>query len=207
MALNPAEVAAAQLDPVSPKLSSSRPCHGLTVNLAVQTGSRSAPRAASYLLRSLLTDNQLITWITDPTRFDVGNVDKHSLLLAPAERADVIVDFSQYRRQDLDPLQRCSRGIPCPVPSYDYYLGAPDMSPNGAPAILPGYGPNTRTIMQVKVAAVHSGSCLQPVSAEGGFPASCGRLGCVRIRPAPDHRRSGGLQLGLWYQLCCKQLV
>ena len=29
---------------------------------------------------------QPTTWITDPTRFDVGNVDKHSLLLAPAER-------------------------------------------------------------------------------------------------------------------------
>jgi len=27
----------------------------------------------------------------------VGNVDQHSLLLAPAERADVIVDFSQFR--------------------------------------------------------------------------------------------------------------
>ncbi len=36
------------------------------------------------------------TWITDPTRFDVGNVDQHSLLLAPAERADVVVDFSAY---------------------------------------------------------------------------------------------------------------
>ena len=32
---------------------------------------------------------QPTTWITDPTRFDVGNVDKHSLLLAPAERGDV----------------------------------------------------------------------------------------------------------------------
>ena len=34
-------------------------------------------------------------------RFDVGNVDQHSLLLAPAERADVIVDFSQYRGKTL----------------------------------------------------------------------------------------------------------
>ena len=30
---------------------------------------------------------------------------------------------------------------------------APRSSPNGAPTILPGYGPNTRTIMQVKIAA------------------------------------------------------
>ena len=38
------------------------------------------------------------------------------------------------------------------VASYDYYTGAPDLSPNGAPTVLPGYGPNTRTIMQVYVA-------------------------------------------------------
>ena len=27
-------------------------------------------------------------------RFDVGNVDAHALLIAPAERADTVVDFS-----------------------------------------------------------------------------------------------------------------
>ena len=57
-----------------------------------RTGSRSArgrvPAGADD------RQNQPITFITDPTRFDVGNVDQHSLLLAPAERADVIVDFS-----------------------------------------------------------------------------------------------------------------
>ena len=57
---------------------------------------------------------QFTTWITDPTRFDVGLVDKHSLLLAPAERADVIVDFSAVRRQDADPLQRRPGGVPRP---------------------------------------------------------------------------------------------
>jgi len=33
--------------------------------------------------------NQPITWITDPTRFDFGNVDKDSMLIAPTERSDV----------------------------------------------------------------------------------------------------------------------
>ena len=62
-----------------------------------RAGSRSAPRAASCRPRSSCP-NQPTTWITDPTRFDVGNVDQHSLLLAPAERADVIVDFSPVPR-------------------------------------------------------------------------------------------------------------
>ena len=101
----------------------------------------------------MVVPNQPITWITDPTRFDVGNVDKHSLLLAPAERADVIVDFSQFAGKTLILYNDAPAAFPARVASYDYYTGAPDLSPAGAPATLPGYGPNTRTIMQVKVAA------------------------------------------------------
>jgi FtsP/CotA-like multicopper oxidase with cupredoxin domain len=93
------------------------------------------------------------TWITDPTRFDVGNVDQHSLLLAPAERADVIVDFSAYRGKTLILYNDAPAAFPARVPGYDYYTGGPDLTPSGAPTTLPGYGPNTRTIMQVKVSS------------------------------------------------------
>ena len=106
-----------------------------------------------FLPAPVVVRQQPITWITDPTRFDVGNVDLHSLLLAPAERADVIVDFSDYAGKTLILYNDAPAAFPARVPSYDYYTGAPDLSPVGAPPILPGYGPNTRTIMQVKVAA------------------------------------------------------
>ncbi|NUU17595.1 multicopper oxidase domain-containing protein [Cellulomonas humilata] len=102
---------------------------------------------------TVIDGQQPTTWITDPTRFDVGNVDKHSLLLAPAERADVIVDFSKFAGSTLILYNDAPAAFPARVPSYDYYTGAPDLSPVGAPAILPGYGPNTRTVMQVKIAA------------------------------------------------------
>lgn len=102
---------------------------------------------------AVIDGQQPTTWITDPTRFDVGNVDKHSLLLAPAERADVIVDFSKFAGSTLILYNDAPAAFPARVPSYDYYTGAPDLSPVGAPAIMPGYGPNTRTVMQVKIAA------------------------------------------------------
>jgi FtsP/CotA-like multicopper oxidase with cupredoxin domain len=101
---------------------------------------------------TVVDGQQPTTWVTDPTRFDVGNVDLHSLLLAPAERADVIVDFSKFAGKTLILYNDAPAAFPARVPSYDYYTGAPDMSPNGAAAIVPGYGPNTRTIMQVKIA-------------------------------------------------------
>ncbi len=85
----------------------------------------------------------------------VTNVSNKNLMLGPAERADVIVDFSQVN------LAACSNIIlyndsPAPVPAfdprYDYYTGDPDQtSTGGAPTTAAGYGPNTRTIMQFRV--------------------------------------------------------
>jgi FtsP/CotA-like multicopper oxidase with cupredoxin domain len=146
VALNPAELAAAQTDPVvfpTPDTTWS-PAGPSWIQIGTEGGFLPAP---------VVIPNQPITWITDPTRFDVGNVDQHSLLLAPAERADVIVDFSQYAGQTLILYNDAPAAFPARVPQYDYYTGAPDLSPAGAPPILPGYGPNTRTIMQVVVAA------------------------------------------------------
>jgi FtsP/CotA-like multicopper oxidase with cupredoxin domain len=154
VALNPAEVEAAQTDPnVSPSAIQSYvdPISHLTVNLAgpdwIQIGTE-----GGFLPAPVVVDGQQVTtWITDPTRFDVGNVDQHSLLVAPAERADVIVDFSKFAGKTLILYNDAPAAFPARVSTYDYYTGAPDMSPVGAPSILPGYGPNTRTIMQVKV--------------------------------------------------------
>ena len=199
VALNPAELAAAQLDPnVFPTPDTSvSPAGPSWIQIGTEGGFLPAP---------VVVPNQPITWIIDPTRFDVGNVDQHSLLLAPAERADVIVDFSQFAGKTLILYNDAPAAFPARVPSYDYYTGAPDLSPIGAPTILPGYGPNTRTIMQVKVAA-SAGTRLQPDDAADGLPAQSGRLGRVRVRPAPDHRRAGRLQLGLRHELRRGRLI
>ncbi len=145
VALKPAEVAAAQTDPVvTPTPDTTWSPKGPSwVQIGTEGGFLPAP---------VIVPAHETTWITDPTRFDVGNVDQHSLLLAPAERADVIVDFSQYRGKTLILYNDAPAAFPARVPGYDYYTGGPDMTPAGAPTTLPGYGPNTRTVMQVKVA-------------------------------------------------------
>ena len=147
VALKASEVAAAQTDPAgvvpSPDLGLS-PAGPDWVQIGTEGGFLPAP--------AVIDGQQVTTWITDPTRFDVGNVDQHSLAMAPAERADVIVDFSQYAGQTLILYNDAPAAWPARVPTYDYYTGYPDQSPNGPAMILPGYGPNTRTIMQVKVA-------------------------------------------------------
>ncbi len=82
----------------------------------------------------------------------VLNIATKALLLGPAERADVIVDFSAYAGKTLI----LYNDAPAPTPAfdtrYDYYTGDPDQTETGgAPTTLEGYGPNTRTIMQIKV--------------------------------------------------------
>ncbi|HWU38152.1 MAG TPA: hypothetical protein VN203_10955, partial [Candidatus Acidoferrum sp.] len=84
----------------------------------------------------------------------VTNVAVHGLWLGPAERADVIVDFSQFLGRTLI----LYNDAPAPAPAFDsrndYFTGDGDQSPiGGSPNTQPGYGPNTRTIMQIVVDA------------------------------------------------------
>jgi len=85
----------------------------------------------------------------------VLNVLNKSLFLGPAERADVIIDFSNVPDGSKLILYNDS---PAPVPGfdprYDYYTGDPDQTTTGgAPSTVPGYGPNTRTLMQFQVSS------------------------------------------------------
>jgi FtsP/CotA-like multicopper oxidase with cupredoxin domain len=82
----------------------------------------------------------------------VTNTSSVSLSLMPAERADVIVDFTAFAGDTLILYNDAPAPYPAFDPRYDYYTGDPDQSGvGGAPTTLAGFGPNTRTIMQVKV--------------------------------------------------------
>ncbi len=83
----------------------------------------------------------------------VLNVLGHAVYLGPAERADVIVDFSQVPPGSKLILYN---DAPAPVPAFDprndYFTGSQDnSSTGGAQPTVAGYGPNTRTIMQIQI--------------------------------------------------------
>ncbi|MCX9025836.1 MAG: PGF-pre-PGF domain-containing protein [Candidatus Methanoperedens sp.] len=85
----------------------------------------------------------------------VTNVLEKALFMGGAERADVIVDFTEVPDNSTLILYSDS---PIPVtgadPRYDYFTDDPDNTiTGGAPSTIPGYGPNTRTIMQIRVNA------------------------------------------------------
>ncbi len=81
------------------------------------------------------------------------NVREKALFLDPAERAEVIVDFSQVPDNSTLILYN---DAPTPVagadPRYDYFTDGPDNTiTGGAPSTISGYGPNIRTLMQFRV--------------------------------------------------------
>jgi FtsP/CotA-like multicopper oxidase with cupredoxin domain len=93
----------------------------------------------------------------------VGSVSEKNLFLAPAERADLIVDFSRYAGQTIILYNDAPAPVPAGDPRNDFYTGNPDNSGGGGHAsTLPGYGPNTRTIMQFRVAAGPVGTPFGP---------------------------------------------
>jgi spore coat protein A len=91
----------------------------------------------------------------DPTGNTANPDGPFSLLLAPAERADVVIDFNGVQAGSTFILYA---DAPAPFPGgdprNDYFTGDPDRTAfGGAPSTLAGFGPNTRTLMKVTVTA------------------------------------------------------
>ena len=76
-----------------------------------------------------------------------------SLLIGPAERADVIVDFTGIPNgTKLILYNDAPAPFPGPDSRYDFYTGDPNQTLiGGAPTTAAGYGPNTRTLMQIEI--------------------------------------------------------
>ena len=159
--LNPAEVAAALTDgTIFPT-----PVGGTEGPSWVQIGTE-----GGFLPSPVVVPAHPTTWVNDPTVFNAGNVDKHSLLLGPAERADVIVDFSQWAGKTLILYNDAPAAFPARDPRYDYYTDDADLRDTGGANTTPeGYGPNTRTIMQVKIAATTPAAAFNLTKLQAAF--------------------------------------
>jgi FtsP/CotA-like multicopper oxidase with cupredoxin domain len=77
-----------------------------------------------------------------------------NLLLAPAERADIVIDFSGTAGRTFILYNDAVGPFPAGDARNDYYTGAPDLTAfGGAPPTTQGHGPNTRTLMKIVVTA------------------------------------------------------
>ncbi len=107
----------------------------------------------------------------------VLNVATKGLFMGPAERADVVVDFTPWAGKTLILYNDAPAPVPAGDTRLDTYTGDPDQTlSGGAPTTLPGYGPNIRTILQVKVAPARTpASASQPALDEGLVATALGQ--------------------------------
>jgi len=105
-----------------------------------------------FMPAPVVVPQQPIGFNMNTGQFNFSIVNQHSLYLMPAERADVVVDFSAYAGKTLILYNDSPAPVPAGAAVYDFYTGdGNQMDGGGAPNTLPGYGPNTRTIMQIQV--------------------------------------------------------
>jgi len=135
-----------------------------------------------FLPAPVVLPNQPVGWNFDQTNFDFGNVNKGTLIVGTAERADVIVDFSQYAGKTIILYNDAPAPFPAIDPRYDYYTGHPDNTgAGGAPTTQPGYGPNTRTIMQIRVAAAAPAPAYNLATLQSVFAKTPGKRGVFEV--------------------------
>lgn len=107
-----------------------------------------------FLPAPVVLPNKPVNYNYNGTEFDVGNVNQGTLIMGCAERADVLVDFRNFAGKTLILYNDAPSAFPAGDARYAYYTGKLDLvDTGGTPTTQPGYGPNIRTIMQIRVAA------------------------------------------------------
>ena len=106
-----------------------------------------------FLTKPAIIHPQPIDYDYNRRSVTFGGVTSKSLLMLPAFRADVIVDFSAVSPGSTLILYN---DAPVPMPLFDsrndYYTDDPDQTLfGGAPTTPAGFGPNTRTVMQIRI--------------------------------------------------------
>ena len=107
-----------------------------------------------FLPAPVIFNNTPIGFERNPKNIVVGSVSQHNLFMGPAERADIIIDFSQFAGQTIIMYNDGPAAVPAADSRVDYFTADPTQTDTGGTvSTLAGYGPNTRTIMQFRVAA------------------------------------------------------
>ena len=81
-----------------------------------------------------------------------GNVNRYNLLIAPGERADIVIDFRGFEGQSIVLYNDAPAPFPMGDIRNDYYVGAPNLTCiDGKTSGSPGEGPDTRIVMRFDV--------------------------------------------------------
>ncbi len=116
------------------------------------------------------------------------NILEKGVFINPAGRADAVIDFSQYAGKTLILYNDSPAPLPAGDPRIDYYTGMGDYSSvGGGENVLPGYGPNDRTIMQIYVQPITPATPLNVAALAAAVPALHGATQPMPVVPEPRY--------------------
>ncbi len=137
--------------------------------------------------------SQPVTYEANRRSITIGNIYGYGMLLGPAERTDAIVDFSAYAGQTLILYNDAPAPNPFNDVRNDYYTGGPDLTASGgAYSTQPGYGPNTRTMMQIVVRGSTPAPAFNADALLTALPAAYGASQGAPIVPATAYNAAFG---------------
>ena len=148
-----------------------------------------------FLPHPYVIPNRPVGYEKNTKSITITNVQEKALYLGPAERADIVVNFSAVPNGSTLILYN---DAPAPMPAfdtrYDYYTGDVDQTlSGGAPETIPGYGPNTRTIMQIQVTGTSTPT--EPTDLailQSALPVAYGATQPAPIVPQADYNTAFG---------------
>ncbi|MEN6439716.1 MAG: multicopper oxidase domain-containing protein, partial [Syntrophobacter sp.] len=151
----------------------------------IQIGSEGGILPAPVVLR-----NTPIGYEQNKRSVTVLNTMEHTLFMGPAERADIIIDFSQFAGKTLILYNDSPAPVPAGDPRYDHYTAGPDnRAMGGAPSTSAGFGPNTRTVMQIRVGGSANRPAFDPATLNAPMTAAFTKTQPVPVVPAGTYAR------------------
>jgi FtsP/CotA-like multicopper oxidase with cupredoxin domain len=141
-----------------------------------------------FLPAPALIPSQPVSYDYNRRNIVVLNVLDKALFAGPAERADLIVDFSQFAGKTVILYNDAPAPVPAFDPRMDYYTGCPDQRVSGGAATtLPGFGPNTRTVMQFRVANAPVSPTYSLANLQAALPGAFTAFQPKPIVPEPEY--------------------
>jgi FtsP/CotA-like multicopper oxidase with cupredoxin domain len=128
-----------------------------------------------FLPKVVPIESKAVSYEQNRRSVTVLNVLEHGLYMGPAERADLVIDFSKYAGKTIVMYNDAPAPNPGFDPRVDYWTGDGDNTGvGGADNTLPGYGPNTRTVMRFTVSNAAPAAALDVAALSTAVTAAYG---------------------------------
>jgi hypothetical protein len=142
---------------------------------------------AGYLANMVDIPSTPVNYETNKRSITVLNVLEHGLYLGAGNRADVVVDFSKYAGKTLILYNDAPSASPAGDARLDYLSGHGSLvDVGGVDNVKPGFGPNTRTIMQIHVSSATPAAPLSTAALQTATAALFAQNQPMPIVPQPD---------------------